>query len=149
MCSESFLYIQATLEDISISQMERLRFLIAGPLSHKQSVAKVRIVSGLSLPLSSFSAYFWLANSLPRSKQTSSANISRFVTSNSPSRRENYHIWGQFTLNYHAAANSCHPEWETGYTETITFVHMIMKTHARAATFSHKYGHYDLVGIAC
>lgn len=84
-----------------------------------------------------------------RSKKTSAANISRFVTSNSPGRGENYHIWGQFTSNYHAPANSCRLEQEAGCTDTITFVHTIMKTHAWASTFSHKYGHYDLVGIAC
>lgn len=96
-------------------------------------------------------ALFHNTSSLQRSKKTSAANISRFVTSNSPGRREHYHIWGQFTSNYHAPANSCawSLEREADCREMITLVHTIMKTHARASTFSHKYGHYDLVGIAC
>lgn len=93
--------------------------------------------------------FFHNTSSLQRSKKTSAANLSRFVTSSSPGRGGNYHIWGQFTSNYHAPANSCRLEREAGCKETITFVHTIMKTRAQASSFSHKYGHYDLVGIAC
>lgn len=54
--------------------------------------------------------FFHNTSSLQSGKKTSAANLSRFVTSSSPGRVGNYHIWGQFTSNYHAPANSCRPE---------------------------------------
>lgn len=91
-------------------QAQRGDMCVAGLTAGTLEVVQVSIVSG-------FVTLFHNTSSLGRSKKTSAANISRFVTSNSPGRGGNYHIWGQFTSNYHAPANSCRLEREAGCTE--------------------------------
>lgn len=95
--------------------------------------------------------FFHNTSSLQSGKKTSAANLSRFVTSSSPGRGGNYHIWGAIYIKLPCTSQQLLPgvEREAGCTETIAFVHTIMKTRAQASSFSHKYGHYDLVGIAC
>lgn len=131
----------ATSSRWDIAPISQVWTLSAHGMSHTGGSA-----AALSLGLLPF---FHDSSSLPSSKETSAANLSRFVTSSSPGRGGNYHIWGQFTSNYHAPANSCRLEREAGCKEAIAFVHTIMKTRAQASSFSHKCGHYDLVGIAC
>lgn len=130
---------------------------ITAPISQVRTLSAHNTVSptqevveaALSLDLLPF---FHNTSSLRSGKKTSAANLSRFVTSSFPWQRRELPYLGAIYIKLPCTSQQLPPgapEREAGCRETITFVHTIMKTRAQASSFSHKYGHYDLVGIAC